>query len=161
MKDEKQIEEFWQAYLDSLPAGRSVSSTSYETWFFCDNEESANELGGLVQAGVKTATCSLVWWYEAEGERIPEAGDLSVITNWDGDPMCVIETTEVEIKPFNQVDEQFAYDEGEGDRSLAFWRDAHLSFFSRECAAIGREVEEAIPVVCERFRVVFPANSFC
>ncbi len=122
------------AYLDSLPAGRLASSRGYETWYFCDNEDSANELGGLVLAGIKTATCSLTWAYEAEGEKIPETGDLSVITNWDGDPLCVIETTEVEIKPFNQVDEQFAYDEGEGDRSLAFWRNAHLSFFSRECA---------------------------
>ncbi len=159
MKNEKQIAEFWQDYLDSLPAERSGSPASYETWFFCDNEESANELGGLVLEGIKTATCSLAWAYEAEGERIPEAGDLSVITNWDGDPLCVIETTEVEIKPFNQVDEQFAYDEGEGDRSLAFWRNAHLSFFSRECDTIGREVDETMPVVCERFRVVFPVDT--
>jgi uncharacterized protein YhfF len=91
----------------------------------------------------------------AGNERVPQVGDLSIITNWDGDPLCIIQTTEVEIKPYNAVDPPFAYDEGEGDRSLAFWRAAHWRFFSRECASLGREPAEDMPVVCERFRVVF------
>jgi uncharacterized protein YhfF len=32
-------------------------------------------------------------------------------------PLCVIETTEVKIQPYDKVDAQFAYEEGEGDRS--------------------------------------------
>ena len=44
--------------------------------------------------------------------------------------------------------------EGEGDGSLAYWRDAHWAFFSRECARIGRAPSEAMPVVCSVFEVL-------
>ncbi len=153
------VESFWQLFLASRQGGAGTPPSTYTSWSFCDNEESANELGALVQQGIKTATCSLVWGYEAEGEPMPAAGDLSVITNWAGDPLCIIETTEVVIRRFNEVDEQFARDEGEGDRSLSFWREAHWGFFSRECAAIRREPAETMPVLCERFRVVFPGTG--
>ncbi|MDH4136786.1 MAG: ASCH domain-containing protein [Anaerolineae bacterium] len=149
------VEAFWQAYLASLPEGVEPSS-SYEAWSFCDNEEAANELGDLVKAGIKTATCSLVWEYEAEHEELPQVGDISLITNWDGDPLCIIETIEVQVKAFNEVEKEFAYDEGEGDRSLVYWRKVHWDVFSKECFVIGREPTETMPLVCERFRVVFP-----
>ena len=91
-----------------------------------------------------------------ENEELPKVGDLSIITNWDGEPLCITETIEVQIKAFNKVDEKFAYDEGEGDRSLAYWRKVHWDVFSKECFAIGRELTETMPLLCERFRVVFP-----
>ena len=61
----------------------------------------------------------------------------------------------MEVKPFNMVDAQFAYDEGEGDRSLEYWRQAHWRFFEGTCAEIGRELSDDMPVVCERFKVLF------
>ena len=155
MKKQKEIDTFWQSYLTSVPGGKISSSTSYEVWSFCDNEVNANELGDLVKSGIKTATCGLVWAYEAENEKLPSVGDLSVITNWEGEPLCIIESIEVEIKVFNKVDEKFAYEEGEGDRSLAYWRKVHWDYFSRECSNIGREPTETMPLMCERFRVVF------
>ena len=150
---------FWQEYLTFLLEAKEPLPSSYMAWSFCDNEQDANELGALVQAGIKTATCSLFWAYAVENEALPAVGDLSIITNWIGEPLCIIETTEVQVKPFNEVDEQFAYDEGEGDRSLAYWRQVHWAVFSRECAAIGQEPVETMPVVCERFRVIFPTQE--
>jgi uncharacterized protein YhfF len=158
MSRQNKVEAFWQAYLASLPEGSASPASLYEAWSFCDNEEAANELGELVQAGTKTATCSLVWAYEAKNEQLPEVGALSIITNWDGEPLCIIETTEVQVKAFTEVDEKFAYDEGEGDRSLAYWRTVHWDVCSRECAAIGREPAETMPLLCERFRVIFPTG---
>jgi uncharacterized protein YhfF/diadenosine tetraphosphate (Ap4A) HIT family hydrolase len=150
------VEAFWRAYTASLPEGVQPPD-SYDVWSFGDTEEMADELGQLVQAGIKTATCSLMWEYEAEGdEDLPRAGDVSVITDGQGVPLCVIETVEVEVKPFDRVDEAFAYDEGEGDRSLAHWRSAHWKFFTRVCGSIDREPVETMPLICERFRVVFP-----
>jgi uncharacterized protein YhfF len=159
MTNNPAIKTFWQAYLDSLPPGAQPPSPTYEAWYFGDNERMANELGHLVKSGVKTATCSMLWEYEAEQEPIPQVGDLSIIIDWAGQPLCLIETIEVEIKPFNEVDAQFAYDEGEGDRSLVYWRQAHQSFFARVCRAINRELPEDMPVVCERFHVVVRPES--
>ena len=47
--------------------------------------------------------------------EIPAIGGLSVATDWGGTPLCVIETTHVEIVPFDRVDKGFAATEGEGD----------------------------------------------
>jgi len=154
MSHENEIEEIWRAYLSSLPEDRDPPA-GYQAWSFGDDPAMADELADLVVRGIKTATASLLWAYEAEAEEgPPQPGEMSVILDGGGLPVCIIETTEVEVKPFNQVEAAFAYDEGEGDRSLAYWRAVHWRFFSRECGSIGRTPSETMPVVCERFRVV-------
>lgn len=152
--------EFWQSYLDSLPDDDPARSRSMPpAWGFGDGPEMAEELGELVVRGIKTATCSSLWEMDQDGEPIPQAGDLSIILNGRGNPICIIETTEVEVKPFDAVDAGFAYDEGEGDRSLATWRAVHWRFFSRTLKADGRAPDPAMPVVCERFRVVWQSRG--
>ena len=90
---------------------------------------------------------------------MPKPGDLSIVTNFAGDPLCVIETQRVDIVPFKEVSEEFAATEGEGDGSLAYWRRAHEAFFGRECRRIGRQPTQDMPVVCERFEVVYRAGG--
>lgn len=119
MKQDSSVSAFWRRYRDSLPEDERPAAGEYSAWSFGDNPELANELGQLVLTGRKTATCDVRWQYEAENEPIPEVGELSVVTDGFGEPLCVIETVEVEIKPFDEVDEEFAFDEGEDDRSLA------------------------------------------
>jgi len=115
----------------------------------------ANELAALVLQGTKRATTGSVWSFEAEGKRIPKPGDLSVVTNWSGKPLCVIETLTVEIVPFSEVTAEFAAIEGEGDGSLSFWQQGHRRYFSHECTRAGREFTESMLVVCECFKVVY------
>ncbi len=145
--------EFWEAFA----ATRSVDPTPrfLEAFYFDDNEPSANELARLVIAGRKRATAALLWVHDAEHKRVPQPGDLSIVTDFSGAELCVIETTRVDIVPFAEVSAEFAAIEGEGDGSLAYWRRAHEAFFGRECQRIGRRPEPAMPVVCERFDVVF------
>lgn len=153
MNNQAAVDHFWQAYLATLPSGGEPPPQP-EAWNFGDNPALADELAELVLAGIKTATCSALWEYEAEGELPPQAGALSVILDGAGLPLAVIETVEVQIKPYDQVDAAFAYEEGEGDRSLAYWREAHRRFFTRTLPAIGRQFDETMPLVCEQFRVV-------
>ena len=115
----------------------------------------ADELGGLIADGTKTATCSALWEYEAEGEPLPEVGVKTVVLDGNSDPLCIVETMEVEVRPYDRVDALFAYEEGEGDRSLEYWREAHWRFFSRTLPDIGKEPEMDMPLVCERFRVIY------
>ncbi len=151
------VEEFWQEYVDSLD-GDGPKPDSYLAWGFGDSPEMADELGKLVLDNVKTGTASLAWEYAHDDEPIPRAGEHSIVLNGAGDPMCIIETTRVYIEPYGQVDEEQAFAEGEGDRSLNYWREAHWDYFSRRCEAIGREPGDCMPVVCERFRVVWRAR---
>ena len=147
-------EAFWQAYLDSLNDD-AEKPEAYAEWGFGDTPEMADELGKLVLDGVKTGTASLAWEYNYDGEPLPRAGEHSIVLDGAGEPLCIIETTRVYIEPYNLVDAEQAYAEGEGDRSLAYWRDAHWNYFSRRCQVIEREPSEHMPVVCERFHVVY------
>ncbi len=82
----------------------------------------------LVRIGQKTASCSMELWYSEHGEPMPEVGHLQVVTNWDGEPVCVIQMTDVSTCRYDEVTAEFAYAEGEGDRTLNWWRDAHAAF---------------------------------
>ena len=152
------VEEFWQEFRESFDENEP-GEDAYQAWSFGDNDEMANELGRLVLDGTKTGTASLAWDYNADGDPIPRAGEYSIVLDGDGDPLCIIQTTRVYIEPFNMVDEEQAFAEGEGDRSLEYWREAHWSYFARRCEALGREPTEYMPVVCERFRVVKVAEN--
>ena len=147
------VEAFWRRFA----ASRAVDPTPrfLEAFHFDDNEPSADALAQLVLAGTKRASAGLVWSFEAASVALPKAGDLSVVTNWAKTPLCVIETRRADIVPFADVSEDFAATEGEGDGSLAYWQRAHWAYFGRECGRIGRIPGPAMPVVCERFEVVF------
>lgn len=108
--------------------------------------------------GTKRATAGSLWSFAHEGVPLPQPGDLSVATSWAGSPLCVIETIQVDVVPFNGATAEFAAIEGEGNGSLAFWRQEHASAFSRDYSRIGRVFNENMQVACERFRVVFTGS---
>jgi uncharacterized protein YhfF len=145
---------FWQRYLASLPDG-TPKPTHYEAWSFGDSAALAAELADLVLRGIKTATCASLEHMQHDGDPLPEVGGHSIVTDFAGKPQCIIETTEVTIQPFDQVDAQFAFDEGEDDRSLESWRAAHRRYFTRTLPEAGLTFREDMPLVCERFRRVF------
>ena len=155
MQDPSSAQNMWRAYLQTIGEEPETSEKTFTAWHFCDNEQDADELAALVRAGRKRATASAYWAYEYDEEPIPEVGEYSVITNWHGEAQCVIRTTSVKVIPFNEVTADFAEAEGEGDRSLAYWREVHWAFFSRELKALGRQPDETMPVVCEEFSVVY------
>ena len=153
--EEDRIGAYWSRFLETLPADSSVRDEGYVAEAWGDAPRLADELGALIVAGTKTATCSALWEYEAEGSALPEVGSKTIVLDGNNDPLCIVETTEVAVRPFNEVDARFAYEEGEGDRSLEYWRDAHWSYFSRTLPSIGKAPTMEMPLVCERFRVIY------
>jgi uncharacterized protein YhfF len=115
-----------------------------ETFSFGDTPELAEELAGLVLAGKKTTTC----WPIGEGEKT-KIGKKMVMLDGAGRPAAILETVELAKRRFDQIEEAFAYDEGEGDRSLDYWRAAHRRYFSRQGV-----FSPYMELWCERFRVV-------
>lgn len=151
------LADFWSNCLAATPG--LDASRLYDIFHFGDSQSLADELVDLVLQGTKRATTASTWSLEAEGKRLPRPGDLSIVTNFAGEPLCVIETLAVDVMPFAEVDAEFAAVEGEGDGSLAFWQDAHRRYFQRESAEAGRTFDERMPVACERFRVVFRPST--
>jgi len=148
---------FWQSFVQTQ--AEDPTPRFFEAFHFDDNEPSANELALLVLAGTKRATAGLVWSFEAASVPLPKVGDLSVVTNWAKTPLCVIETKRVDVVAYDLVSAEFAAAEGEGDGSLQYWQKAHWAYFGRECQRIGRARDSKMPVVCERFEVVFRAQG--
>ena len=124
-----------------------------EHWHFDLTEESANHLLNLVLEGKKRATSSSYPGYLTEGEDIPKVGDMSVITDWDGNPRCVIRDTKVQIIPFKDITFDLAGLEGE-DENLESWRTKHEAFFREEGSEVGYTFSPDMKVVFEEFEVV-------
>lgn len=141
---------FWARSLESSSSA-VVTRPAPPAWCFGDTVELADELIELVVHGPKRATAGAVAEYEADGEVLPRRGDLSIVTDGSMRLRAILETTDVRVGPLSSVDEQFAWDEGEGDRTLEWWLDAHTWFFRRSFARL--EFHPDIPVVFERFDV--------
>lgn len=126
---------------------------AYDAWAFGDpnDPKAATDLALLVRDGPKRATTGVLSEYAAEGEPLPQSGELSVILNGDGDPVCVIRNTEVEISAFGDVDPAYAWDEGEGDRSLGYWRAEHRAVFE----SVGLEINNDTELVLLRFELLW------
>ncbi|HSM72605.1 MAG TPA: ASCH domain-containing protein [Anaerolineales bacterium] len=149
------IQTYWQTFLSTLPPDSPHHTKTYTSEGWGDSPEMADELGALIADGVKTGTCSALWEWEAEGEALPEEGSLTIVLDGRSEPLCIVEITEVFIRNYNEVDADFARAEGEGDLSLEYWREAHRNFFARTLPKIGKEFSEEMPLVCERFRVIY------
>ncbi|MGM0123880.1 hypothetical protein IGI37_001254 [Enterococcus sp. AZ194] len=81
----------------------------------------ADELAELVIQGTKTVTTSAFPLYEIK-EELPAVDEYSVILAGSDNPKAIIRTNKVELRPFNQISETYAFLEGEGDKSLAYWK---------------------------------------
>ena len=149
------VDRYWKQYLNSLPGGIPHQSAYADSFYFGTNRQDAHQISKLVLSGTKTATGSVKWSFEADEKPEPRAGDLSVITNGGDDPVCIIETTEVRIIPFDEVEEDYAVDGGERDRTLDSWRAMYWDHIISECARIGRSPSKKTPLIMERFRVVY------
>ena len=136
-------EELWE---------RSELAGTYEAWPF---GEAPDKLADLVLQGIKTATCSAYDLYQINNEPLPQAGDYSVILNSSEEAVCIIKTIKVYVTEFKNVSEEHAFKEGEGDRSLEYWRKVHESFLTNELAAVHKGFDENTKVVCEEFEVVY------
>ena len=151
IKEEK-INVFWSNFLKET--NKSSDTTYLECFYFDLTKESANHLLELVLSGKKTATASSFLSYENTGERIPAPGDLSIVTDWEGVPFCVIETKSITLIPYNKITYSICRREGE-DETLASWKEKHAHFFTEEGKILGYTFTDEMLVVFEDFEVSY------
>lgn len=150
--DPATLASFWDQVRSQHP---ELPSEVPGAWAFGATPEHADSLLALVLAGTKTGTASLPWDYEAAGDPQPYLGELSIILDGTGTPRAVLETTALRTVPFDEVDAAHAHAEGEGDRTLDYWRTAHERYW-RAHAENPRGFASHMPVICELFRLVHP-----
>ena len=151
---QRAVEAMWASYVaDSGYGGPLVMAFG-----FGDCAGMAGELGLLVLHGPRRATAGLVQEFVAEDEPLPRVGDRCLVAGGDGRPLAIVCTTDVRVGLLSSAGDRFAWDEGEGDRTRAWWLDAHTRFFTRQCAAMGLTFCGGTGVVSGRSGLVWPAT---
>ena len=142
-------QEMWNSYKQITPS----IGDEIDAWAFGLEPDL---LADLVLRGEKTATASAYDLYALEAESLPQEGTFDVILDSQNQAVCIVEITKVSVQPFNQVSAQHAFKEGEGDKSLAYWRQVHEDFFTDCLGEAGLTFTPEIKVVLEEFRKVYP-----
>jgi uncharacterized protein YhfF len=146
------------AFWDTFKAAVGLTHDEYAVTSFGDTPAMEDDLADLVVSGVKRATASLLRYYSEGDEPLPRIGAFALVVDGTGAPRCIFRITHVDVKPLSAVDARFAWDEGEGDRGLAWWMAVHRAFFTRQAARDNFIFHDEIEVVLERFEVVWPAE---
>ena len=144
--------DYWKAFTTATGTG----AADYTVVMFGDTAELADELIALALSGRKRATVSLLREYTTGAEPLPKVGDFVLVVDGGGNPRCIWRTTEITVKPLIDVDDAFAWDEGEGDRTRDGWLAAHRAELSAQARREGFEMSDTIETVFERFEVVWP-----
>ena len=142
-------QEMWNAYKQINPS----IGDEIDAWAF---GVESDILANLVFKGEKTATASVYDLYALEGELLPQEGTFDIILDSQNQAVCIVEITKVSVQSFNQVSAQHAFKEGEGDKTLVYWRQVHEDFFKDCLGEAGLTFTPESKVVLEEFRKVYP-----
>lgn len=148
----EKIKNYWDKFLKDT--NRDASTMWREIFHFCNNEKDANLLLELVLKGKKKASSSLPLAYELEGEELPQVGDLSIVTDWYGNPGCVIKTVQTTFLPFKNMSYEICSREGE-DETLESWQEGHVKFFTEDLASYGRDFSWDMEILFEDFELIY------
>jgi len=139
---------YWNSFWEGREPPKSVVAEQFGFESFAD------ELAGLIVSGKKTATCSAHVLYELENQPLPVAGLYTIVLSSKNEPVAIIKTTGVQIVKMNEVTEEMALAEGEGNLTYEYWWNGHKKYFTAELAEVGLEFSEDMLLVFERFELV-------
>lgn len=147
-----EIEAFWLDYQRACQVRvEGFSATAYGP-----TRAVADELAALVVEGHKRAHATLERDFEAEGDALPRPGEHVVVLDGRGSPRAIVRLTHVERRYFNEIDDEFAFECGEGDRTLAWWLVAYRQEFAERAESQGFQVGERAVLILEYFELVWP-----
>ncbi len=147
-----EVEAFWAEFRRA----KSVPEQDYDVCRMGDSAGMGDELLQLILSGTKRATACLLRDVEVGGEMMARVGGHVVVLDSADRPHAIWRSKTVEVKPLDRVDEAFAWDEGEGERTRQDWLAMHIRYFTRRAKAEGFAFDPTMPAVFERFSVVWP-----
>ena len=135
---------------------KTISVSDYHCLTFGNPkyQDYSDHITELAINGVKRATAHLTLDFELNNVARRLQGDYWMILWEDLSPAVVVELVKVEERVFRDVPAEFAAREGEGDGSLAFWKDTHEEYFKLQLKDWGKEWSDELTVVLESFDVV-------
>ena len=149
----KSVQNLWKRFIEAYPA--YTNHKMPHSGNFGDNEKDAAQLANLVKQGIKRATSHSLLGLQYRKDPLPKIDDLFIVTDWLDNAQCIVKTTSVKLIPFFAIHAEHARMEGEGDKSLDYWKKVHWEYYTRELEAFGRVPRDGMIVVFERFEKIF------
>ncbi len=149
------IEPFWLEYQRSCNVkveGFSASALGHTRLL-------ADTLAELIASGVKRAHATPLRDFQKDLEPLPQPGEHLVVLDGSGEPRAIVRASHVELRHFNEIDEEFAFEAGEGDLTLSWWLTAHRQDFAERGEVEGFEAHERLELVLEYFERVWPPSE--
>jgi len=144
---------YWESYVQSTvdkPPEDAIVTAGY-----AGTLELTDELLALYLAGKKKAGSSVVEDFVAAGEPLPIVGNYWIYLDGRGEPACILKTVRIALNKFKDLPEEIAIAEGEGDRSIDYWKRVHGDLYRPFLKSWGvRDVDEAT-IITEFFEIVF------
>ncbi len=148
------IVKYWKEFQIKNPAYQNVEEPN--AFYFCENKNDADDCAELVVKKIKQATSPSVWWFQKNNINFPEIGGLAIVTNWNNEPKAIIKTKKVAIVKFKEIKASYAFIEGEGDKSLAYWKKVHWDYYTNEMKEFSESPTEEMEILCEYFETIWP-----
>lgn len=148
------IDSFWKEFQNEMSEYSGLETP--QSYYFCDNEKDADECAELVSEGIKQATTHSLRGLQINEEKLPAIGDMAIVTDWDGIPKAITKTVKVQFVKFKDITAEYAFIEGEGDRSLNYWQKVHWDYYTRELSDHDLQPSEDMELVCEYFETIWP-----
>ncbi|MCL9805470.1 ASCH domain-containing protein [Flavobacterium amniphilum] len=144
---------YWKEFQLKNPEYKNMNEP--QSFYFCDNKKEADECAELVMKKIKQATSPSAWWFEKNKEEIPKIGDIAIVTNWNKEPKAIIRTKKVEIVKFKNITPEYAFIEGEGNKTLEYWKKVHWAYYTNEMHKFSEKPNEEMKIVCEYFETIW------
>ncbi len=145
-------QDFWAAFLEQTDTPDNSYCSRYT--YFGNSEEESVEILEQLMRGEKTAISHCVPYYIVTRSPMPKAGEYTMVTDFYGNPCCILRTNEVIIEAVNEVTEELAAQECQGD--LIAWRERKQEEFKALAKRPGFHYSEGLPVLMELVDVIFP-----
>ena len=147
------IKQFWDDFIKRNPV--FLHTKIPEAYHFCNNKKDADACAILTVQGIKQATSPSLWWYKQFNMPKTKVGDLDIITNFQCQPKAIIQFTKIEHLKFKDITAEYASIEGEGDKSLDYWKKVHWDYYAEEMKPFDERPSEDMVIVCQHFKTIW------
>lgn len=148
--------DFWTVFLEETGTSPNAMVSRY-TYFGHSEEESVSALEQLL-SGEKTAISHCIPDYLTKKQPLPRIGDFTMVTDFYGNPCCILKTTDVLIAPLPEVPEPWIQYEHPG-ATRDTWLQKKLAEYESLAARGSFHANAENPILLERVQVIYPVKS--
>lgn len=147
-------QDFWTAFLEQTGVPENSYCGRYT--YFGSSEEASVEILEQLLRGEKTLISHCVPHYIVTRTPMPKVGDYTMVTDFYGNPCCILKTEDVTIVPLPEVEEGMILGECQGN--ITQWRQGKQEEFQAMAKQGGFHYSDELPVLLEHVVVVFPEH---